>query len=219
MTDESYVFEQTVKDRKRTARGVYAKKGGSRSKRCSLPSDNLTAKQRKELNGPMTNYNLSKKMTWEEFLAMPNDLQREYIEKLISEHKARRIDVIKMFGISNNGLAKYLKTKQNGWTPWGKTGAKKLNPEWRRFVSSGEETAEKVYEPVEAPIVAPAAPSAVKLAKEEDRAEIVLRCLDGTIRYEGDPAAIFTKVLQIMEPGKNYGVEINFWEVSEDAEV
>ena len=206
MTDESYVFEQTVKDRKRTARGAYAKKGGSRSKRCSLPSDNLTAKQRKELNGEMKTYSLNQKMTWVEFLEMPKDLQLEYLDILTNRYGGRRMDIAFMFGVSGNTLGMYCKNKLDSPNLWTEKHPRSMRDEWAKFLASGETLPGEITEPAEEEKVAPAAPSAVKLAEEEDRAEIVLRCLDGTIRYEGDPAAIFTKVLQIMEPGKNYGV-------------
>ena len=56
MTDEEYLFRQTERETKRTARGAAAKKCGSKSKKCSLPSDYLSAKQRKGLNGKVMEY-------------------------------------------------------------------------------------------------------------------------------------------------------------------
>ena len=49
MTDERYVYTSDVRDRKRTASGSRAKKGGSRSRRCPLPSDTLTKAQRQKI--------------------------------------------------------------------------------------------------------------------------------------------------------------------------
>ena len=68
-------FDYDVLQKKRTASGARHIKKGSKSKKCTLPSGFLTAKQRKELNGNVTTYNLSEPMTWKSFKAMPLDIQ------------------------------------------------------------------------------------------------------------------------------------------------
>lgn len=74
MTDEKYVFEQTSRERKRIGAGIYSRKRGSRSKKCTLPSDNMTAGQLKKRNGEVMQYNLKAPMGWLVFRSMPADL-------------------------------------------------------------------------------------------------------------------------------------------------
>ena len=50
MTDAEYVFQQDVKERKKMKTGAMHRKCGSKSKKCTLPSDYLTPSQKKKLN-------------------------------------------------------------------------------------------------------------------------------------------------------------------------
>lgn len=63
-------FDYDCMQKKRTARGAFAhisrKRGG-----CTLPSDNLTAKQRREKNGEVKSYNITRPMPWPEFKTLP----------------------------------------------------------------------------------------------------------------------------------------------------
>ena len=81
-------FDYDVLQKKRTAAGARHMKRGSRSKRCSLPSDNLTPAQLKRRNGPVSTYKLDAPMSWYDFRAMPEDLQKQYLTYLIETYKA-----------------------------------------------------------------------------------------------------------------------------------
>ena len=219
MTDEKYVFEQTSRERKRTARGAYAKKGGSRSKRCSLPSDNLTAKQRKELNGAVENLNTMKIYTWNEFKRLPNTLKEEYL-KILYEHGARTLDIAEMwgkggtsnlrvalsaFGIDNKEMAR--KSPQY----------KKATPSagWLKFLEDCRAMeAAKVSTPAKEENVAPEPSGEVKLDVPEivrgNAAETLLKVISGTLNYEGDPAAVFEKVMLALDPSKQYKIQVRF---------
>lgn len=76
-------FDYDCMQKKRTARGAFAhisrKRGG-----CTLPSDNLTAKQRREKNGEVKGYNITRPMPWAEFKALPEDLKREFFRNMQS---------------------------------------------------------------------------------------------------------------------------------------
>lgn len=76
-------FDYDCMQKKRIARGAFAhisrKRGG-----CTLPSDLLTAKQRKEKNGEVKSYNISRPMPWCEFKQMPDDLKREFYRNMQS---------------------------------------------------------------------------------------------------------------------------------------
>lgn len=74
-------FDYDCMQKKRTARGAFAhisrKRGG-----CTLPSDNLTAKQRREKNGEVKSYNITRPMPWPEFKTLPDDLKREFFRNM-----------------------------------------------------------------------------------------------------------------------------------------
>lgn len=94
-------FDFDIMTKKRIARGAAARKCGSKSRRCTLPSDYLTDAQKKARNGKMSTYNLSKPMTYEQFKLMPRDLQREYLLKLRNDMHASTRVIAQMFGCSD----------------------------------------------------------------------------------------------------------------------
>lgn len=93
-------FDYDVKEKKRIAAGARARKCGSKSKRCTLPSDYLTPKQKRGLNGEMKTYNLSAPMSYGEFRDIPEDLQREYLTKLYVDWCISLTEISKMFKCS-----------------------------------------------------------------------------------------------------------------------
>lgn len=81
-------FDYDALQKKRIAAGARHMKRGSRSKRCSLPSDNLTPAQLKRRNGPVSTYKLDAPMRWDDFKAMPEDLQKKYLTNLVETYGA-----------------------------------------------------------------------------------------------------------------------------------
>ena len=81
-------FDYDALQKKRIAAGARHMKRGSRSKRCSLPSDNLTPAQLKRRNGPVSTYKLDAPMRWDDFKAMPVDLQKQYLTNLVEAYGA-----------------------------------------------------------------------------------------------------------------------------------
>ena len=81
-------FDYDALQKKRIAAGARHMKRGSRSKRCSLLSDNLTPAQLKRRNGPVSTYKLDAPMRWDDFKAMPVDLQKKYLTNLVEAYGA-----------------------------------------------------------------------------------------------------------------------------------
>ena len=81
-------FDYDALQKKRIAAGARHMKRGSRSKRCSLLSDNLTPAQLKRRNGPVSTYKLDAPMRWDDFKAMPVDLQKQYLTNLVETYGA-----------------------------------------------------------------------------------------------------------------------------------
>ena len=82
MNEIEYVFNSDIQEKKRTARGSHNKKCGAKSQKCTLPFESMKRKEREKMNGDIMNYKLSEFYTWEQFLAMPSDIQVEYINRM-----------------------------------------------------------------------------------------------------------------------------------------
>lgn len=93
-------FDFDIMEKKRIAQGARARKCGSKSRKCTLPSDYLTAAQKKGLNGKVSTYNLSGPMTYSKFRIMPDDLQKEYLLKLRNEMGASQAAIGEMMQCS-----------------------------------------------------------------------------------------------------------------------
>ena len=99
-------FDYDAMQKKRIARGAAHMKRGSKSKKCTLPSDYLTAAQKRRLNGPVSTYKLDEPMNWESFKAMPEDLQKKYILNLQETYQTTDEMLGMMFGKSNVTVGK-----------------------------------------------------------------------------------------------------------------
>jgi len=102
MTDETYTMTQTIKERRAMRDGARARKCGSRSKRCTLPSDSLTPAQKRKLNSPVETVNLNAPMTYGELVKLSPSLQFLYLDHLVNEFKARQQDLIAMLQTSDS---------------------------------------------------------------------------------------------------------------------
>lgn len=222
MTDEKYLFEQTARERKRNTRGSFAKKGRSRSKRCSLPSDYLTAKERKELNGVVETVNTMKVLSYDEWKKLSPSMKAVYIEALFEMHQARVIDIAEMWGKTSGNLCKTFKNYGIDIGSMSKKSRayknKAPDDSWLDFVASATALeGQDSQEPVEEESVAPAASDAVK---HDDSAPSALKpirldVVSGSINYIGDPYAVFEKALLAVDPSKEYHFQIRFKEVTE----
>jgi hypothetical protein len=82
MNEIEYVFNSDILEKKRTARGSRNKKCGAKSQKCTLPFESMKRKEREKMNGDIMNYKMSEFYTWEQFLAMPSDIQVEYVNRM-----------------------------------------------------------------------------------------------------------------------------------------
>lgn len=98
-------FDYDALQKKRLARSDRCRKRSTR--KCTLPSDYLTPTERKRRNGEMKTYNLSKPMTYAEFLAMPDDLQAQYLRSLRWRFGASDKRIAEMMGVSHPVIRKH----------------------------------------------------------------------------------------------------------------
>ena len=92
-------FDYDALQKKRIAAGARHMKRGSRSKRCSLPSDNLTPAQLKRRNGPVLTYNLNAPMDWGTYKLLTLDMKKQYLSNLI-EHRIPNSWIADLFRVS-----------------------------------------------------------------------------------------------------------------------
>lgn len=111
MTDEEYVYRSDLREKSKiakSARSAYSK----RRRKCNLPADNLTKKELKAMNGPVHEIHeikLGERMTWEEFRAKPDTLQKSYIDTILSKYIVGPIAIAKLFGINDQYCGNYLR--------------------------------------------------------------------------------------------------------------
>lgn len=221
MTNEEYIFQQTSRERKRIGAGAYARKKGSKTRKCTLPSDNLTAGQIKKRNGEIMEYKLNKPMKWKEFRSMPEDLQKEYIQKLASEKKAKAKDVAEMLGIHKNYLSDYTRTLFQGETPFAGKHQVNQSQEWRDFIEGNKTTSEKskneeVNSLEERSKEAETSNERVKQPKSAET-QTEMKIKKGYVCYEGRPQEVFSKLILGLNPEQTYGFEIIFYAQEEAA--
>lgn len=90
-----YDFYKDVKDKKTLARNAKYKKNGSKSKKCTLPSDYLTRKEKQKMNSEVKTYKMNQKYSWKEFMEMPLDIQREYLIHLRDTYGVKALVICK----------------------------------------------------------------------------------------------------------------------------
>lgn len=137
-------FEYDVYRKKRVAHGAKNRKNGSKSKRCSLPSDNMTKKQWEERCGEVVSYNLAKPMTWDEFRKLPVHIQKEYLLNLIEKHSASARDISQMLGTSTSNFSHYCKRKEFGLAFSSKPGPKGVEPAFQDFCARAVQAAKEL---------------------------------------------------------------------------
>lgn len=102
MTNEAYTMVETIKERKSMLSGARHKKGGSKSKKCTLPSDTLTKREKEKMNGEMKVYNLKYPVTYSEFMDMPQDIKEEYIRSMQLRYHANASMLANAFRMTVN---------------------------------------------------------------------------------------------------------------------
>lgn len=164
MTDEKFVFQETNKERRNT--GVFHKKGGSKSRKCSLPHDNLTPSQLNKLNGPVLSLYLDKPMAKKDWLYLRADQKKLYIEHLIETYKANDRMIAAAVGCSANYVC--LLRKELGIKSAGRGGASRLSTDrmeaWLKFMHPENHITE---EPVEEPVSEPECVEALQPIKTQ----------------------------------------------------
>ena len=204
MTNERYVYTQDQRERKSAATGARAKKGGSRSKRCTLPSDHLTPAQKRKLNGQPEAINLNRPMTFTELKQISPTLQFLYLDHLVNVHKARRVDLVEMLGIAPMTMQRLIKALPGKLDFMGRR--KHQAPEWTAFLERAAlEAAQAPEAETQAP--APVEPENATQAAAEPTPAI----LAGSIKVRCTASAMLGALLRVLEDkDREYTFEVSF---------
>lgn len=140
-------FEYDCHQKKVIANSARHRKNGSKSKKCTLPSDKLTQKQWKERCGPVLSYNLNKPMSWDDFKRLPTNVQAEYITNLQNKYGATAVDIAAMFDVQPLTVRRHVETNGVNVTfPRGHSMSAARRQDWEAFLCSTLEMAAPVVE-------------------------------------------------------------------------
>ena len=208
--DEQYVMISDSIEKKKIAhsshnRKTHCGKGG----RVKFPSDYLSKKELKAMNGDVKSYNLNKPMTWEEFRRMPQDLQIMYIKKLRNEFGVPDSVLGKAMGVCRSSFSKAMKDlklslgKSAGATgrQWfGSEKSSKFSEYWNKFENKKEDIIEEE-----------SAKDETENIKETDISKAFAQIgtyvteglAEGIKRYDDSSTKITNDPVTIPEPSKN----------------
>ena len=143
-------FDYDVMQKKRIASGAAHRKRGAKSKKCTLPHENLTKKELKALSGEVKTYNIHERLTWAKFKELDDDVAAEHIKFLVDTFGVNQSAIGQALGVSHITVSRYLKEhgiklKMRRFNP--------ATPEWCAFLggaplASGADI--EAEEPVEA---------------------------------------------------------------------
>ena len=152
MTDAAYCYQEDVRTRSDIKKSAIHKKNGSKSKKCTLPSDYMTEGQKKKMNGRIYSMKMNEPITdWKYFRSFPENLQVEYLNNLIQNYGARGCDLAQMLGTSAPALYAVCKSYSNP-VIFPRGGFRNMNEKFMDFLTTPakpeEVTKEVIAEPV-----------------------------------------------------------------------
>lgn len=224
-SDEEREYRQDCREKAITARSARHKrthcgKGGA----VKFPSDYLTAKERKAMNGEIKTYNINKPMTWAVFKELPKDLQVGYIKMLRHRFNTPDTHISGMFGCSPRTLSLYL--ADAGISHRIRSGREKWAKDEFNAWCNGEEVAdfpmlENTEKPDNTPVedtpvepVVPAEPANAPEQVMEDEIDILVP-ESGQMTFKGDVNKIL-KAIKRMLSNSNVELTVNWTVVKED---
>lgn len=105
MTD----FDLDIREKKRIANGARHRKCGSKSRKCTLPSDLLTPSQWRKRNGDVIVFSMNSPVAWDDFRQLSPTTQKEYLAGLVEKYRASGATISQMMGVSYTGFTKHCK--------------------------------------------------------------------------------------------------------------
>lgn len=109
MSEITDMFYDECADRKRTARGAFNKRthNGKRGG-VKFPSDYLSKKEKRKINGEIKVYKMNEPITYAEFKKYPDDLKKQYVNNLREKFDVSDTAIAEMMGINKKTLNRLL---------------------------------------------------------------------------------------------------------------
>lgn len=150
MSEITDMFYDECTDRKRTARGAFNKRthNGKRGG-VKFPSDYLSKKEKRKMNGEIKVYKMNEPITYAEFKKYPDDLKKQYVNNLREKFDVSDTAIAEMMGINKGTLNRLLNIID---ASGGRRGSRKADYEgfekWKNAgdVSCSSVSAEDSYE-------------------------------------------------------------------------
>lgn len=209
-------FDYDCMQKKRIASGAGHRKRGSKSKKCTLPSDYLTKKELRALNGEVKFYNIHERMDWKKFKSLPEDIAVAHMNWLLETFGCNTVALGEAFGCTDNTVAKWLKA-HNMTFPYRRFMGSK---EWLAFLGKMPMVDEIVEEPEEESVVGNTSWSTeARIVRtpdpEANPIDIPGACkvFGGDLSMRGSKAAMLQKLFDIL-PDDVTGLRVAF-EVNE----
>lgn len=103
MKDEKYVFFEDVKEK-----AIMARRSKKRPRRsgCRLPQ--YTAKEMREMSGPTYTINLKRRISYTEFKALPESLQKDYVQNIVDKYGVGPSALAELMGANAGAVGVYL---------------------------------------------------------------------------------------------------------------
>lgn len=109
-SDEEYEFRQDCIEKKITARSARSTRthNGKRGA-VKFPSDYMTKKELKAMNGECFSYRMNSPLTWDEFKSWPDEHKVTYVKLLREKFNVPNNALAEMFGVGAPVLCRYFK--------------------------------------------------------------------------------------------------------------
>lgn len=154
MSEITDMFREECADRKRTARGAFNKKThNGKGGRVKFPSDYLSEKEKRKMNGEIKTFKMNQPISWEEFKTYPDDIKRQYIRSLRVRFQVPDKLIAEMMGVPKSTFGLWMQnlniTVGKGHKPNFTDAMKTAWDNWRlriTHVKGDEEPVEEVCE-------------------------------------------------------------------------
>ena len=200
-------FDSEVRERKRLVSSARHKKNGSKSKRCSLPSDHLTERQWKARCGEIMEYKLSSPVPWAEFKRYPRDIQEMYIQNMVEKYHVTASDLGRLFGCHYATISRFCQ-KQGLHVPFSVG---------RRMSAEEKAAFEKLFAEVAAPAQETAELECPDVEELDKVPPMSMRSF--SVHFDGpfDPTMVLNSLSSILHDGERVSIYITC-EISQNEE-
>lgn len=200
-------FDSEVRERKRLVSSARHKKNGSKSKRCSLPSDHLTERQWKARCGEIMEYKLSSPVPWAEFKRYPRDIQEMYIQNMVEKYHVTASDLGRLFGCHYATISRFCQ-KQGLHVPFSVG---------RRMSAEEKAAFEKLFTQVAAPAQETAELECPDVEELDKVPPMSMRSF--SVHFDGpfDPTMVLNSLSSILHDGERVSIYITC-EISQNEE-